>query len=216
MTQTKPDAIAAVQASAHESVGLAMDTAAAVGAPPSTLYETVPQPSAVTVSPADAPTALRSGFVAMWQEDLPLAEAHLRAAIEFDPDNAAAHAYLGSVLFASGSIEAGMLASEYALQLDRTGFAPQMKAGEMVLRLGDLDRAADLFLGAMRAARPGSREAVAAKAARTTALRAAGRSIRHGAVVPAWLAARLPGAKSDRLVSGLVSGPDSGMRRIDR
>ncbi|HTC85780.1 MAG TPA: hypothetical protein VK656_03705 [Candidatus Acidoferrum sp.] len=196
----------------HASVGLAMDTAAAVSA------GDIADPAGVAgLTALDAPTAFRSGISAMWQEDLPLAAAYLRAVIDLEPENAAAHAYLGSVLFASGSIEAGMMASEYALQLDRGGFAPQMKAGEMVLRLGDLDRAADLFLGAMRAARPGSREAIAAKAARTTALRAAGRSIRHGAVLPGWLAARLPGDKADApVVSGLVSGPEKNARRIDR
>jgi tetratricopeptide (TPR) repeat protein len=178
----------------------------------------IPGPAvAVGIANLDAPAAFKSGIAAMWQEDLPLAAAYLQAVVDLEPQNAAAHAYLGSVLFASGSIEAGMLASEYALQLDRGGFAPQMKAGEMVLRLGDLDRAADLFLGAMRAALPGSREAIAAKAARTTALRAAGRSIRHGAALPGWLAARLPGGKSDDMEAlGLVSGSGKNVRRIDR
>ena len=196
----------------HASVGLAMDTAAAVSA-----GETVVPPLPVDIATADAHTAFKAGVAAMWQEDLPLAAAYLRAVIDLEPENAAAHAYLGSVLFASGFIEDGMLASEYALQLDRAGFAPQMKAGEMVLRLGDLDRAAELFLGALRAARPGSREAIAAKAARTTALRAAGRSIRHGAVLPGWLAARLPGGVTgDREASRLTSGPQKSARRIDR
>lgn len=199
------------QMSNHASVGLAMDTAAAVSAGEAVLSQ------ATEIAAADAQSAFNAGVAAMWQEDLPLAAAYLRAVVELEPQNAAAHAYLGSVLFASGSIEDGMLASEYALQLDRGGFAPQMKAGEMVLRLGDLDRAADLFLGALRAARPGSREAIAAKAARTTALRAAGRSIRHGAVLPGWLAARLPGgASDDREAAGLTSGPEKKSRRIDR
>ena len=200
------------ETAAHASVGLAMDTAAAVSG-----GDLAARTTAVGAVAGDAPAAFKAGLAAMWQEDLPLAAAYLRAVVELEPENAAAHAYLGSVLFASGSVADGMLASEYALQLDPDGFAPQIKAGEMVLRLGDLDRAADLFLGAMRAARPGSREAIAAKAARTTALRAAGRSIRHGSVLPGWLAARLPGARSDdREVSGLVSGPQKNLRRIDR
>jgi tetratricopeptide (TPR) repeat protein len=131
---------------------------------------------------------LRAGLAALWHEDLSTAEAHLRAAIEADPADATGHALLGATLLATGRVESAMLAIDFALGLDPDGFLPQMKAGELALRLGDPGLAAERFLGALRAASPGSREAQAATAARAAAQRVLGRSIEHRAAMPRWLA----------------------------
>ncbi len=159
---------------------------------------TSPALAAVVAAPVvPLGTSLGGVLASLWQEDLAAAEVQLRAVLDAHPEDASVHAYLGSVLLATGRPEDAILATDYALSLEPDGFAPQMKAAELWFRLGDPDRAADLFLGALRAARPGSHEAQAASRARSAARRAAAQSIRHGAVLPRWLAHRLPGRTID-------------------
>ncbi len=159
-------------------------------------------PDAAAGAPASTASLFRAALIALWQEDLATAETHLRAAIEANPGEASSHAYLGAVLLATGRPDDAILATDFALSLQPDGFAPQMKAGELWFRLGDPDRAAELFLGALRAASPGSPEAQAASRARAAARRAVARSIPHGAVLPRWLALRLPGATAAVEASG--------------
>jgi hypothetical protein len=71
-----------------------------------------------------------------------------------------------------------------ALELDPKSFAVNQKAGELSLRLGVLDTAADQFLAAVRAARPGSPDELAAASALALVRKRQRSSISHHAVLP--------------------------------
>lgn len=107
-----------------------------------------------------------------------------------DPLAIDALAYLSSVRWSLGDIESAQEASVQALELAPDRFAPNQKAGEMALRLGDSERAADLFLAAVRATEPGTADAKAAELSLREARRRVTRGIRHEAKGPGmtgWL-----------------------------
>jgi tetratricopeptide (TPR) repeat protein len=110
-------------------------------------------------------------------------------------------AYLSSVRWSLGDIEGARDASDRALELGPERFAPNQKAGEMALRLGDLERAADLFLAAVRASEPGTADSKAAEISLREARRRVSHSIRHEAKAPrmsGWLARMVAGRRHDR------------------
>lgn len=136
--------------------------------------------------PEGALAALRNGLRALAREEVGAALEHLQAAVAQAPDLPEAHAYLSSALIARGEVAGAQGAVETALRLAPDGFAPNLKAGELSLRLGDPDRAATHFLVALRAAEPGTRDAAAAKVLLAESRRRVRDSIPHHAVLPAW------------------------------
>jgi tetratricopeptide (TPR) repeat protein len=104
-----------------------------------------------------------------------------------DPAAIDAMAYLSSVRFALADVDGATDAIELAMELGPERFAPNQKAGEMALRLGDPERATERFLAALRASEPGTRDARAAEASLREARRRLGRGIRHEARPPRGL-----------------------------
>lgn len=101
-----------------------------------------------------------------------------------EPDNATAWAYLSGAHLAFAQIDAAQAASARAIELDPDGFAPRMKAGELELRLGDLDAAEASFVAALRAVEPGTPDAAAARRALVIVRNRLRGSIAHGATLP--------------------------------
>ena len=100
--------------------------------------------------------SLREGLIALAHEEIDFARTALERAASLDPELADTHAYLSSALLASADFDGARDAVERALALDPGGFAPLIKAGELEMRLGDPLAAEAHFLGALRAAEPGS------------------------------------------------------------
>lgn len=168
---------------------------------------TEPDPSP---TPSPAAELLRQGLLALRREEFPRALEEFETALAVDPMAADVYAYRSGAMLALGRPLDAQADVARALELDSTSFAVNQKAGELSLRLGDLQSAADYFLAAVRAARPGSGDQHAATAAlgmarlrqktsishharlpgraRLTGL--AGRSPRWLAARPRWLAAR--------------------------
>jgi hypothetical protein len=120
-----------------------------------------------------------------------------------------AMAFLSSVRWSLGDVDGAMEASDRALELAPTRFAPNQKAGEMAIRLGDLDRAADLFLAALRACEPGTPDAKAAEISLLETRRRVGRGIRHGASAPrlgGWISRIVPSRRGRRASSSVAAG----------
>ena len=124
--------------------------------------------------------ALRS----LAHEEFEAGRASLLAIVAAEPDNADAWAYLSGVHLAFADAVAAQDASERALAADPDGFAPRLKAGELALRLGDLDTAERWFLAALRSVEPGTPGALAAKRALVITRTKSRASIRHGASLP--------------------------------
>ncbi|HEX7492102.1 MAG TPA: hypothetical protein VF337_10415 [Candidatus Limnocylindrales bacterium] len=118
-------------------------------------------------------------------------------------------AYLSSVRWSLGDVDGAMDAADEALELGPARFAPNQKAGEMAMRLGDLERAADLFLTGLRASEPGTADSKAAEISlRETRLRAS-RGIRHGASAPrltGWLSRIVPRRRGDQASGSVTAG----------
>ena len=110
--------------------------------------------------------------------------AALTELVAAEPHNADAWAYLSGVLIARSDAAGATDAAERALTLDPDGFAPNMKAGELALRLGDLPEAERLFVQALRAEEPGSPGAAAAKRALVIVRERSRRSITHTSTLP--------------------------------
>lgn len=127
---------------------------------------------------------LRTGLVHLRREEFSDGLAAIDAAIDARPEMADAHAYRSSALMALSRPLEAQDEVEIALALDPNAFAPQQKAGEMSLRLGDMSAAADHFLAAVRAARPGSPDEAAAQAGLVLARRRMKSGIDHHAVLP--------------------------------
>jgi tetratricopeptide (TPR) repeat protein len=121
-----------------------------------------------------------------------------------DPKAVDALAYLSSVLWNLGQAESAIDAAARALELGPERFAPNQKAGEMSLRLGQVDLAEAQFLTALRASEPGTADARAAETCLREARQRASRGIRHEARAP-----RLSGWM-DRLLPGRRRHPKSG------
>lgn len=151
--------------------------------------------------------SLRAGLREMTHERLEEARTHLEAASS--PEYLAAGnvmaidalAYLSSVLWQLGDIEGARNASERALELAPGRFAPNQKAGEVAVRLGNLEEAAERFLAALRASEPGTGDAKAAEASLRETRKRASKGIRHAAsfpIRPGGLLSRLTAARRNR------------------
>ncbi len=161
-------------------------SAAAAAAPTAT--------AATAVESRDLPSQrleqLRSGLRAMAHEHLEEARVYLSAAAaptalgDTDPVAVDALAYLSSVAYNLGDFQAAAEAVELAVSLGPDRFAPNQKAGELALRLGDMDRAVDLFLSALRATDPGTSDAKAAEASLRECRRRLSKGIKHGTTLP--------------------------------
>jgi tetratricopeptide (TPR) repeat protein len=127
---------------------------------------------------------LAAALRALAQEDLALGRAQLEALLEANPADADAWAYLSGVRLADANAEGAAAASERALALDPDGFAPRIKAGELALRLGDLETAERWFVAALRAVDPGTSGALAAKRALVIVRTKRRGAIAHGASLP--------------------------------
>lgn len=136
--------------------------------------------------------ALARGLIFLRHERWEEANLALEAVCAAEPGWADAWAYLSGARLALGQPEAAITASERALELDRTGFAPQMKAGELRARLGDVGAAEKHFLAAVRAARPASADEVAAKRVLSMARTQLRRGIGHSAELPSMARWRRP------------------------
>jgi tetratricopeptide (TPR) repeat protein len=151
-----------------------------------------------TATPAELLTA---GLRAMTHEHPEDARSYLAAVAtpealaSGEPLAIDALAYLSSVRWSLADVDGAMEAADEALELGPERFAPNQKAGEMALRLGDLERAADLFLAAVRATEPGTADSKAAEISLREARRRVGNGIRHEARTPrltGWLSRVVP------------------------
>jgi tetratricopeptide (TPR) repeat protein len=127
---------------------------------------------------------LAAALRALAQEEFELGRERLEAIVADDPDNADAWAYLSGVLLAAADADGATAASERALAIDPDGFAPRMKAGELALRLGNLEAAEQWFVAALRAVEPGTSPALAAKHALVITRTKRRSSIGHSALLP--------------------------------
>ena len=165
-----------------------------------------------------SPTAaemLRQGLLALRREEFTKALEDFETALALDPNSADVYAYRSGAMLALGRPLDAQADVARALELDPGSFAVNQKAGELSLRLGDLQSAADYFLTAVRTARPGSGDQHAATAALGVARLRQKTSISHNARLPskARLAAGLTGrsprwlaARVHRVARGSVSG----------
>ena len=145
----------------------------------------------------------RTGLIALAREEIDDAEPVLAALAEELPEDADVQAFLAATWFAQGRIEEALETMSLALTLGPERFAPNIKAGELDLRLGDLDAAQLHFQQALRVAAHGSRDAAAARTLLGETRRRAGRSIARHASFPRW---RRP-AIIQRPVRGLLTTP---------
>lgn len=135
---------------------------------------------------AELLATFRDGLVALAREEIDAAEPLLRAVVAGAPDDADALAYLATAWIAQGRVEAAREAMDLALTLGPDRFGPNMKAGELDLRLGNLDAAEIHIKQALRVAVHGSRDAAAARTLLGETRRRASRSITRKASFPRW------------------------------
>ena len=128
----------------------------------------------------------RAGLIALAREQIAEAEPLLRSLATELPDDPDVRAFLATAWFAQGRIEVALEGLDRALALGPERFVPNIKAGEMSLRLGDLDAAERQFRQALRAAQHGSPDAAAARGLLGETRRQASRSIVRRAVFPRW------------------------------
>jgi len=129
-------------------------------------------------------TPLAAALRMLAREEYEQGRGALRRLVGRSPDDAVAWAYLSGAELAMADVDAARAALQHALALDPDGFAPRLKAGELALRLGDLQTAETQFVAALRAVEPGTAQAEAARRALVmvrTRLRGA---IAHGATLP--------------------------------
>lgn len=169
-----------------------------------------------TPSPTIRPSSsqedlLRAGLKAMTYERLDEARDHLEALATpelleaLDPLAIDALAYLSSVRWSLGHAEDAIDAAERALELGPTRFAANQKAGEMSVRLGNLDSAETRFLTALRACEPGTADAKAAELSLREVRRRTAKGIRHEAKGPrltGWLSRLVPFQRRARAEAG--------------
>jgi tetratricopeptide (TPR) repeat protein len=156
------------------------------------------------------PDALVAGLIALSREELDVAREHLARAISEAPDLGDAHAYLGCALLASGEMRHGMDEIAVALRLSPDGFAANVKAGELALRVGDPCAAESHFLKALRASPPGTRDAEAARALLSEARRRSRASITHQAFLPSPRLPRWIGRKRKETAEVRMPGEAGG------
>jgi tetratricopeptide (TPR) repeat protein len=136
------------------------------------------------MEPATSPPHLRDALLLLRREHFPEALDALDAALAAEPDNADVHAFRSAALLALGRPVDAQAAAELALSLDPDGFAANQKGGELSFRMGLLDAAADQFLAAVRAARPGSADEAAAASFLALVRKRQRSAISHHAVLP--------------------------------
>ena len=143
-------------------------------------------------SAASVRDAFHEGLRALAHERVDLAVEQLGLAAAGAPDDATVQAFLATALFAAARPDDASAAIDRALELAPDAYWPNLKAGELRLRLGDAGAAAEQFLTALRAVEPGSADATAAQLALVRARREAARAISHRAVLPRfnWLGGR--------------------------
>lgn len=146
------------------------------------------------IAPAGVRDAFQEGLRALAHERIDIAVEQLTLAAGGAPDDAVVHAFLASALFAAARPDESAGAIARALELGLGDYWPNLKAGELRLRLGDAGAAVEHFLVALRAAEPGTADATAAQLALVRARREAAGAISHRAVLPrvGWLAGRRP------------------------
>ena len=162
--------------------------------------------------PLEALTSMREGLVAVRHERFPDALALFQAATEAAPDWAEPYAYRSSVEVMLGRPHDALSSVERALELSPDGFASNQKAGELSIRLGQLDLAEERFLAAVRAAANGSADQRAAQKSLEYTRNQLKKSIRIGTSLPdlsrigGWF--RLPsrGRRTEQLVAVEVVG----------
>jgi tetratricopeptide (TPR) repeat protein len=163
------------------------------------------------VQPVTSSPPLRDALLLLRREHFPEALESLDAALARDPGNADIHAYRSAALLALGRPIDAQAEAELAMSLEPDGFAANQKGGELSFRMGLLDAAADQFLAAVRAARPGSADEVAAAFSLAQVRKRQRSAISHHAVLPG-----LPGAwrRSRRALGnrwrGLLGRPIAG------
>lgn len=128
----------------------------------------------------------RTGLIALAREEIEDAERILTALAQELPDDADVQAFLAATWFAQGRIDEALENMSLALTLGPERFAPNIKAGELDLRLGDLDAAQLHFKQALKVAVHGSRDAAAARTLLGETRQRAGRSIARQASFPRW------------------------------
>ena len=120
----------------------------------------------------------------MSREQVDLAIPLLREALDLDPRNADARALLGTALVAGGDVRDGVALVERAAIDAPDRFLPRLKAGEMSIRIGDLQAAEEHVLAALRVAAPGSRDAEATRTLLANVRARSRKAIDHHAVIP--------------------------------
>lgn len=145
------------------------------------------QPTSGTPQPTSGLRPLEQGLRHLTHERVEEAIEALREAVDADPNDAMAYAFLAAALFADARPDESEAAIERALALDPDGYWPHLKAGELRFRLGDGAAAETHFLIALRTVEPGTRESEVAAGALVRARRAQAGSIAHRAVLPAGL-----------------------------
>jgi tetratricopeptide (TPR) repeat protein len=148
--------------------------------------------------------ALAAALDALRIEDFATGCRLLEERVEGRPDDAESWAYLTGALLALGRPLEAQDASERALAADPDGFAPNLKAAELALRLGLPALAERHGLAALRAARPGSQDGAAARAVLAEARVRTRRGIDRRAELPPRL--RRPDVLVGRRAVGRVLG----------
>jgi tetratricopeptide (TPR) repeat protein len=166
--------------------------------------------------PAPEELVLKAGLRAMTHEQLEEARGHLESLAT--PESLAARepwaldalAYLSSVRWGLGHAEDAIDDAARALELAPERFAANQKAGEMALRLGNLDIAEARFLAALRASEPGTPNAKAAESCLRESRRRSRGGIRHEVRTPrlGGLMARLSPARWRSSQTGRAAGPE--------
>ena len=100
------------------------------------------------------------------------------------PDWADGWALISGAHLALANVDGARAASNRALELAPGRFLPNMKAGELAMRLGDLETAEGYLLAAVRATDPDSADAVAAGRVLLVVRRAVRSGIPHRATLP--------------------------------
>jgi tetratricopeptide (TPR) repeat protein len=166
--------------------------------------------------PAPEELVLKAGLRAMSHEQLEEARGYLESLATAEalaarqPYAVDALAYLSSVRWGLGHAEDAIDDAARALELAPERFAPNQKAGEMALRLGNLDNAEARFLAALRASEPGTQNAKAAESCLRESRRRSRGGIRHEVRTPRLgaLMARLSPARWRSSQTGRAAGPE--------
>jgi tetratricopeptide (TPR) repeat protein len=136
------------------------------------------------IAPDVARDAFACGLRALSHERLDVAVEQLGIAVNNAPSDPSVQAFYASALFAAARPDEAADAIARALDLAPIAYWPNMKAGELRMRLGDPAAAVDHFLVALRATEPGDPDATAAQLALVRARREMAGSISHRAVLP--------------------------------